>query len=187
MDESGMTNEFSICLMLDPNAKQTIEAIRQSLPAPPLRDDSPHITLLRTIKCPSRMSDKDLLRDMERLLELTKNLPLSATVHKTANLFSPLFGVSSTVQLHASPELKNYHKQVKKILMANNYSVGVFARLVFMPHISVRLGVPYTKQAKEVAEKSFPTGAKLTFTTWAIFRDIKRDGKYLVKEIVLGS
>jgi hypothetical protein len=186
MDQSGLTSEFSICLTLDNKTTQAVGAIRQTLPASPYRDDTPHLTLLRTIKTPSPMSDTDLLQDMERLLGLSKNLPLTATVHKPATRFSPLFRFSSLVLLHASPEMKSYRKAIAKILQANNYSIGVFERLAFLPHISIRLGVPYTKKAKAMTERSFSPETKLTFKSWIVLRDIKKDGKYLVKEIALG-
>jgi hypothetical protein len=183
MDQSGMTSEFSICLVLDPKATQAVEAIRQTLPVSPYRNDTPHLTLLRTIKAPSQVSDKDLLQYMEQLLEVSKNLPLTATVQKPANVFSPLFRTSSQIQLRASPEMKSYRKHIMRTLKANNYSVGLFEHLAFLPHISVRLGVPYTESARAMTEQNFCPETKLTFNNWIILRDIKKDGKYLVKEI----
>ncbi len=185
MDQSGLTSEFSICLLLDHKDTQAVDAIRQILPASPYRDDTPHVTLLRTIKTPTPMSDTDLLKDMDRLLKLSKNLPLTATVHKLANRFSPLFRTSSLVLLHASPKIKAYRKQVLKILKANNYSVGLFERLFFLPHISIRLGVPYSERAKAMTKQYFKPQTNLTFNKWVILRDIKKDGKYLVKQIQL--
>ncbi len=70
-----------------------------------------------------------------------------------------------------------------RILKANNYSVGVVEHLAFLPHISVRLGVPYTEEAKVMTERSFSPKSTLTFNKWIILRDIKKDGRYLVKEI----
>jgi len=129
------------------------------------------------------MSDHDLLQNMERLLELSENLPLTATTLKPVNQLSPLFRWSSSVvSLRPSPEMRTYRKNIIRTLRANNYSVS-FERLVFLPHISIRLGVPYTKDAKAMTERSFDPGAKLTFSKWIILRDIKKDGKYLVKEI----
>jgi hypothetical protein len=186
-ESSGLTSEFSICLTLDSKAEQTVDAIRQVLPTSPYRDDTPHITLLRTIKTPSPTSDTDLLRAMEQLLELSKNLPLTATVHKSANRFSPLFRVSSLVILRASPEMRSYRKNMLRTLRANNYSVGIVERLAFFPHISVRLGVPYSKQAKTMTDQSFVAESEITFSRWVLLRDIKKDGKYLVKEIALDS
>lgn len=182
-----MTSEFSICLLPDPQTAQTVEVIRETLPASPYRDDTPHVTLLRAIRTPSQMSDTDLLQDMERLLELSKSLPLTATVRKPANRFSPLFGVSSLVLLQASPATKSYRKNIARILKANNYSVGRLECLAFYPHVSIRLGVPYTKHAKAMTERSFSPGTKLAFNKWIILRDIKKDGKYLVKEIRTGA
>jgi hypothetical protein len=186
MDPSGATSEFAICFLLDRKSTQAVEAIRRTLPASPYRDDTPHVTLLRT-RSPALMSDSDLLRDMERLLELSGNLPLTAVVHKPANRFSPLFRVSSLVLLHASPQMRSYRKRVMRTLKANNYSIGWFERLLSLPHISIRLGVPYTKQAEAMTEHNFKPGAQLTFSTWVILRDIKKDGKYLVKEIAAGT
>lgn len=187
MHPSGLTRKFSICFTPDPRTTQAINTIRETLPTSPYRDDTPHVTLLRTIKCPSQMSDKDLLQDMERLLNLSKNLPLRATIRKPVNSFSPLFRISSLLQLRVSPEMKSYRKYVMKTLKANNYSIGLFEHLVFLPHISVRLGVPYTKQARIMAIQSFVSETELTFSKWIILRDIKRDGKYLVKEIAVDS
>jgi len=178
-----MTSEFSICLLLDAEATRAVEDICQTLPASPYRDDTPHITLLRAIKSPSIASDEALLQEMEKLLELSKNLPLSATVHKSANRFSPLFRWSSSlVLLHPSPEMRAYHKKIIGILQANNYPVSL-ERLLFLPHISIRLGIPYTERAKAMTEESFSAGSKLTFSTWIILRDIKKNGTYLVKEV----
>jgi 2'-5' RNA ligase len=179
-----MTSVFSICLLLDKKSTKAVNDIRQTLPASPYRDDTPHITLLRAIKSSSRMSATDLLRDMEKLLKLSKNLPLTATVHKSANSFSPLFKISSMVLLQASPAMKKYRKDIIKTLRANNYSVNL-ERIVFSPHISVRLGVPYTKQARVMTEQSFELGSELACDRWVILRDIKKDGKYLVKEIAM--
>lgn len=187
MDQSGLTSKFSICLTLDPETVQAVDAIRQALPASPYRDDTPHVTLLRTIKSPSQMSDTDLLQDMGRLLALSKGLPLTAAVHKPANRFSPLFRVSSLVLLHASPEMKSYRKNIIRILRANHYSMSLFERLIFLPHISIRLGVPYNDNARNITERSFRPETRLSFSKWAILRDIKRDGKYLVKEIRVNS
>jgi hypothetical protein len=78
--------------------------------------------------------------------------------------------------------MKAYRKNVIKILKANNYSVGL-ERLVFLLHISIRLGVPYTEHAKAMAKQHFSPETKLIFKRWVILRDIKKDGKYLVKEI----
>jgi len=184
MGQDGLTSEFSLCLTLDHKTTQAVDAIRQTLPASPYRDDTPHVTLLRTIKTPSPMSDTDLLTDMERLLGLSKNLPLTATIHKPANGLDPLFRwFSSRILLYVSPEMKSYRKHILRILRANNYSVGIVSRLTFFPHISVRLGVPYTEHAKTMAERIFSPETKLTFNEWIILRDIKKDGKYLVKEI----
>lgn len=186
MDSTGLTSQFSICLKLDDEAAQAVQAIRQLLPPSPYRDDTPHITLLRTIKTPRPMSDEDLLKDMERLLEPSKALPLTAAVRMPANSFDPLFRwFSSQLIVTASPEIKQYRKHILSTLQANNYSVGVVSCLTFFPHISVRLGVPYTPEAKAVAQQSFAPSTKLTFTTWTILRDIKKDGKYLVREVSL--
>ena len=182
MDQRGLTSEFSICLLPDLQTVQAVEAIRQTLPASPFRDDTPHISLLRRIKSPALMSDEELLQDMARLLDLSKGLPLIATVHKSINRYSPLFRVSSMVLLQASPEMKAYRKRMLTTLKASNYSVAL-ERLIFLPHISVRLGVPYTDKAKSMAEQGFHPGAKITFNKWIILRDIKKDGKYLVREI----
>ena len=184
MNQARLTSQFSICLTLDYTTMQTVNAVRQTLPTSPYRDDTPHVTLLRAIKPPSPMSDTALLRDMERLLGLSKGLPLTATVRKLANGFDPLFRwFSSRVLLHASPEIKTCRKHILRTLQANNYSVGIVSRLTFFPHISVRPGVPYTEKAKAMAERSFSPETTLSFNGWIILRDIKKDGNYLVKEI----
>ena len=186
IDETGLTSEFSICLTLGHEAAQAVETVRQTLPASPYRNDTPHLTLVRTIKTQTPMSDAELAQDMERLLGLSKELPLTVTVRKLANSFDPLFRwFSSQVLLRASPEIKSYRKRMLRTLQANNYSVGIVSRLTFFPHISVRLGVPYTGKAKAIAEQSFVPGTKLTFNGWIILRDIKKDGKYLVREVVM--
>ena len=186
MDQSGLTSKFSICLLLDRTSAQAVDTIRQTLPASPYRDDTPHVTLLRTIKTPSPMSDKDLLDDMERILGLSKRLPLTTTVRRPATSLDPVFRwFSSQVLLSVSPEIQSCRKHMLLTLRANNYSVGLVSRLTFFPHISVRLGVPYTEKARGIAAQSFSPGTNLTFSKWIILRDIKKDGKYLVKEIAL--
>jgi hypothetical protein len=187
MDQSGLTSGFSLCLTLDRTTTQAVEVIRETLPASPYRNDTPHVTLVRTIKSPSQTSDSDLLQDMERLLELSKNVPFTAAVHKPATRFSPLFRFSSLVLLQASPEMKAYRRNVMKILRANDYSIGLFERLVFFPHISIRLGVPYTQKAKVRADQTFDPETKIVCNKWIILRDIKKDGKYLVKEIAIDN
>jgi hypothetical protein len=81
------------------------------------------------------------------------------------------------------PEIKSYRKHILRTLQANNYSVGIVSRPAFFPHISVRLGVPYTKKAKIMAERSFGPETRLIFNEWIILRDIKKGGKYLVKKV----
>jgi hypothetical protein len=110
---------------------------------------------------------------------------MTATVHKILNRFSPLFRNTSLVTLRASDEMRIYRKHVMKTLKANGYSVGFVEHLAFMPHISVRLGIPYTKQAKLLTSQNFAADTELTFRKWIILRDIKKDGKYLVKQIAL--
>ena len=183
MHQDGLTSEFSICLTLGNKTTQDVDAIRHAMPASPYRDDTPHVTLLRTIKTSSPMSDAALLQDIERLLEISQNVSFTVTVHKPVNRFSPLFGVSSLVLLYASREMKSYRKNMIKILRAHNYSVGLVERLAFLPHISVRLGVPYTERTKAMAERSLSPRSNLTLSSWIVLRDIKKDGKYLVKEI----
>jgi hypothetical protein len=184
MNQSGLTSQFSICLKLDDEATQAVDAIRKALPPSPYRDDTPHLTLARTIKTPSILDDKELLDDMGRLLELSKDLPLTATVRKPANSLDPLFRwFSSQLIIDVSPEIESYRKHILRTLHVNNYSVGLVSRLTFLPHISVRLGVPYTAEARAIAERSFAPGAKLIFNKWIILRDIKQDGEYLVREV----
>lgn len=184
MDPSDLTSEFSICLKLDDEATKAVDIIRKTLPLSPYRDDTPHLTLVRTIRTPSPMSDRDLLEDVERLLELSKYLPLTATVRKSANSFDPLFRwFSSQLIIDTPPEIESYRKHVLRTLKASNYSFGLVPRLTFFPHISVRLGIPYTEEARAMAERSFAPGTKLTFNKWIILRDIKKNGKYLVHEV----
>lgn len=178
---------FSICLALDTKTTQTVQDIRQTMPASPYRDDTPHVTLLWPIKCPSHMSDKDLLRAMEQLLDLSKQLPLSAIVYRPANGLSLLFGFSSIVLLRASPEMKAYRRHIRKVLQANKYSIGLFGYLAYVPHISIRLGIPYTKHSKRLTKQSFTRRTELTFNKWIILRGARKDGKYLVREIVKDS
>jgi hypothetical protein len=183
-DQSGLTSEFSICLKPDDETTRAIETIRGSLPPSPYRDDTPHLTLARTIRTPLAMDDKDLLADMVRLLGLSKGLPLTATVSKPANSFDPLFKwFSSQLIINVSPGIESYRKHILQTLQANNYSIGFVSRLTFFPHISVRLGIPYTKQARAITEQSFAPGTQLTFDKWIILRDIRKDGKYLVREV----
>lgn len=145
------------------------------------------MTLLRTIRSPSRMSDSDLLQDIERLLDVSKSLPLTATIRKPANRFSPLFRSSSLVILGASPEMKAYRKNILRILTANGYSVGLLERLAFFPHITIRLGIPLTREARGMAGQRFKPGDMIRFNEWIILRDIRKDGKYLVREVSVHS
>ena len=133
------------------------------------------------------MGDMDMLQDMERLLKLSKNLPFTVVVHKPANKFTPLYRTSSLVLLQASPEMKLYRKNILRSLKINNYSVDLIERLAFYPHISIRFGVPYTESAKAMTEQSLVPETKLILNRWVILRDIKKDGKYLVKEIALDT
>lgn len=187
MDQSGLTSEFGICLLPDSKTKRAVDTIRQTLPASPYRDDTPHLTLLRTIKSPTQISDAELLQNMEELLELSRNLPLAAIVRKPVNGFSPLFGFSSVVLLRASPEMKSYRKNIVRILKANDYYSSRLESLLFFPHLSIRLGVSYTDKTKVMAAQSFETETKITFSKWVIFRDIKQDGKRLIKQISLSD
>lgn len=167
-------------------ATRAIEEVRGVLPDSPYRDDTPHLTIMRTIETPTPMSDAELSQDMERLLHASEALPLTATVNKPASSIDPLFRwFSSQLLLRASPEIRLHRERMLRTLRANNYAVGIVSRLTFFPHISVRLGVPYNEQARAMAERSFSPGTELTFNRWIILRDIKKDGNYLVREVTI--
>jgi hypothetical protein len=122
---------------------------------------------------------------MDDLLKLSKSLPFTVKVRKPANRSNSLYRPSSLLLLHASPEMKAYRKNIMKILKENGYSISFLETKLFMPHITVRLGVPYSKSTKTMIQQSFEVGKDISLSKWVIFRIIKKDGKRLVKEISL--
>ena len=180
-----MTNEFSLCLIPDTVTTESILAARKELPPSPYRDDVPHITLLKMIKTATPLSDDELLRAMDTLLELSKNMPLHASVYKPANRSNMLYSLSSLLLLQASPAMKAYRKNIIKILRRNGYTVGFAETRLFMPHITVRLGVPYSRPVKALIKQRFAQETTIRFNRWVIFRIVYKDGKRLVKELSL--
>jgi 2'-5' RNA ligase len=185
MNKNGLTSEFGICLVPDASTVESIYDIRLLLPSSPYRDDPPHLTLLRAINCPREMSDSDLLQDVESRLNLTDALPLQATITKIGNGFSPLHKNISALFFQASPAMSSYRKQAIKSLKAGGYKLGILGSKLFIPHISVRLGVPFTQQARVAAEQHFKKGDVTNFSKWVLFRILYDNNSRLIREITL--
>jgi hypothetical protein len=181
------TTEFSICLIPDIKTTQSIINIRQSLPSSPFRDDTPHMTLLRLIRSKLPMSDNELLKDIDKLLSLSKNLPLTATARRPANGFSPLYKLSSGFLIRVSPEMKAFRKRAIRVLKQNGYSIGFIGKELFLPHITVRLGIPFTKSTKVMIKHRFEVEENITFSKWSVLKVINKDNNRLMKELSLAD
>ncbi|HEX8226300.1 MAG TPA: 2'-5' RNA ligase family protein [Candidatus Saccharimonadales bacterium] len=183
MSKHGMTNEFGLCLLPDESIVEAVNSIRQLLPASPYRDDPPHVTLLRAITTLHDMDDDTLLQRVDELLHLTATLPLEATVRKPSNAFSPIYRLSSTILFRPSSDMKTCRKSVIDTLRNDGYTLGRSATAAFIPHFSVRLGVPYDDTARAMAEQLFTKDSVVTLSRWVIYRVFYEDGNRLVKEI----
>jgi 2'-5' RNA ligase len=183
MTRHGLTPEFSICLLPDQATQDDVEAIRQTLPPSPYRDDTPHLTLLRTIKCPSLVEDDALLQQVDSLLELSNSLPLEATTVGALNAFSPIYKMSSGILLETSDKMTAYRASCIARFKANGFTLSPTQSLQFRPHITIRLGAPMPQQVQTRASESFPVGRTIAFGAWVVFRVVYQDGKRMMKEL----
>lgn len=166
-------NEFSICLALDATTEDKVLAIREKLPASPFRDDPPHLTLLRGLTSPTSMSDEELMRDLERLLHLEQHLPLNVKANRIMNARSPKYPPTSFVSVSIPPELAKLRKYIISTLDKAGYAVEKKERLIYIPHITLRLAVKANGAIKERAETAFQKDSDISLPNWFALRHVK--------------
>ncbi len=179
MSNALTTAEFGICLQPNLEIVQAVETLRRDMPASPHRDDTPHLTLQRTIRSPEMVDDDTLCRQVETALDPLRTLPVTATAGKVTTRFSPLYGPSSVLLVRPSPELRDLRSDVTRRLRAAGYTVGLLERLISMPHISVRLGVP----SSCIDRPPHLCGQPIAFDNWAVFRVLSQGKRRSVREL----
>jgi len=182
MIERILTCEFSICLLPNEEITSDVNSLREELPKSPYRDDIPHITLLRGITANDDLSDDALVQKIDSTLAISNKLPLDGSVHTIANASNQFYSSSSGIILRASPELLEFRKQAAAQLEMRGFSVEAQELAFFVPHITIRLGVPLTGDSLSKAEALF-SGRKVTFSHWLLFRLVKQNDNRIMHEV----
>ena len=177
-----LTREFSICLLPADDVANDIQALRQDLPASPYRDDIPHITLLRGITSNADMSDEELAQDVESVLSISERLPLGATVQSIANKSNQFYTDTGVVLMKALPELLAFRQKVADLLAQHGYSIESQELHTYIPHITIRLGVPLEGAMLQQAEALF-SGRAIAFSHWVLFRLVMEDGERMMRQV----
>jgi hypothetical protein len=185
MAEQILTNEFSICLLPDMTTTTNIQALRAALPASPYRDDIPHITLLRGITAPAEsLSNESLVKSVDDVLAISDRLPLTVRVQKVTNASNHLYSLSGGLILQATSELLDLRAAVSNTLLHHGFSIEQEELGPYLPHVTVRLGVPLEGETLEQATRLFPQHSEITFGTWLLLRLVKQDNKRLLQQII---
>jgi 2'-5' RNA ligase len=178
MAEQELTNEFSICLFADKDMTGRINSLRSRLPESPYRDDPPHITLLRGIQTRDHVEDEVLVSDLERILQISKKLPFDAVVSDVVDMDRPnqLYTATSMFMLRPSKELADFRVNIVGALTQSGFTIEQQEMDNYIPHLTIRLGVPLESQMLSWVKKDF-IGNKVEFLSWVIFRLYMKDGK----------
>lgn len=182
MTKRVLTREFSICLLPTDDVIRDVQTLRQDLPASPYRDDIPHATLLRGITSNSDMSDEALAHDIDSILSITDSLPLAVEAESVANGGNQFYSLSGGILLRTSPELLAFRQAAAHKLEQHGYTVETQELNSFIPHITIRLGVPLEGDMLQRAQELF-NGRAITFSQWLLFRLVKENGKRIMHEV----
>ena len=167
------TDEFSICLVVDETAAEKVLALRQLLPTSVFRDDPPHVTLISNITAPTSLSDEQLIHEVTRIVEPMRYLPLKLRTKRVKNLPSHKYTPTSLVTLAASPSLLALRKDTIDRLQTAGYSVDTLQKLVYVPHMTLRLATKIQGETLQKANELFPQGSTITMGDWFVLRLIK--------------
>lgn len=176
-----MGTEFSVILLADDNTARLVEQLRQMLPASPLRNDKPHITLQNRIMHSAVLSDNELIRDVSDALPKIK-FPLKVAYSSANDHFSEKYGDSSVIRVSVGRDILKLKSQLVKYLTSSDYELNQEFSTVYEPHITVGLGVPFTKTMREKTDEVLGKEA-ITLNHLAIHRFYDEDGKRLVKTL----
>ncbi len=170
----SQTQEFSICLLLDEPATRQIEDIRAKLPSSSYRDDPPHLTLLRGITSKEIVSAEELSQNLQKILTI-KPGTLHVRITGLQDVSNQFYTKTTVLQIAAFDELTRYREKITDQLRLNRFQVEQKEVEHYTPHITVRLGVTINDSLRTSTEKLF-VDHDLTFTSYALFRLVLRDG-----------
>jgi len=177
------TQEFSICLTPDPHTIQAIEAIRARLPASPYRDDVPHITLLRGITAPKMWDDAGLIAAVNRLFALDHDLPVAAHVRAIENKSNQFYSASGILLLAPDKHLLTLRKTVVQTLVRHQFTVEPGELEEYLPHVTIRLGIPLDTATIESLQHDFPATQPISFNSWFLLRLVLDDDSRQMRAI----
>jgi 2'-5' RNA ligase len=182
MAEPILTRELSICLIPNKEIINDVSILRKELDASPYRDDIPHITLLRGITANDDLSDEALVHMIDRTTGIKSKLPLIVNVRAIANASNRFYSLSSGMVLDAPHELLDLRKQIALQLETHGFSVEPQELTNYVPHITIRLGVPLEDERLSKAEALF-IGRTVIFSQWLLFRVVKQNDKRFMHEV----
>ena len=122
------------------------------------------------------MSDEELMHDLDRLLHLQQHLPLKVTAKRILNAPSPKYPPTSFVSVSTPPELVKLRKHIIATLEKAGYVVEKKEKLLYIPHVTLRLAVKVNGDAKHQAELAFTKNSDIGLPGWFVLR-LEKDSK----------
>ncbi len=170
------TDEFSIILIADKISSDDIATVRDRLPPSPYRDDPPHLTLAYGVRGPKNLSDHDLWWKLQPWLDEMLKAGAHARVAKISNRRGSLYGNTSLIELRLTKRFKKHRHNLLAAMRRHDFRVSRLLNVFYLPHISIRLGVPLTGAVKQDAGRLFPAGRPISFDGYEIYRLISDEG-----------
>jgi hypothetical protein len=169
------TDEFSIIAPLYQQPSDEVEKLRQKLPKSQYPEERPHITLLESVHTPRRVSDKQIYMSLKPALDLI--------LDRETNADTDNYGKSSLIDLMSSKELDNIRGCLMAAVEKEDFIINKTGLSAFHPHVTVRLGVPFTEEVAGEAKQLFPPGKKILFSGWILNRLVINKGRRLFYEV----
>jgi 2'-5' RNA ligase len=181
-----MATEFTICLVCDEKSAAVINELRSKLAPSPYRDDAPHVTLLR-VSSSSSMTDDRLASNLKKVLVLAPEISATARLKTVINVPGRRYGTSSVALISLDAETKAWRKSLIARLKEAGYHISPHQNIVYVPHVTVRLGVPIRGEALRATKKRLKAEQILTFDRLMLLRIEKRDRARRVREVRLDA
>ena len=119
---------------------------------------------------------------VEATLSIAEHLPLEATVREVANKSNQFYSSSGVMILDASDKLQAFRQEVVRKLSEAGYAVEDQELRAFVPHVTVRLGVPLEGEQFARAQEKFE-GRTIAFNQWVLFRLVKAGDSRTMREV----
>jgi 2'-5' RNA ligase len=185
MSELIETNEFAVVLVCDSATRDVIAAIRRDLPVSPYYESIPHITLLRGIRSATHISDEQLVNGVRELLDVNQLRQVRFAPKKVVNRFNHIYKTTAAIGVQVPRKLRLLRNQFMRALRDNGFRVEPIEKLVYVPHLTIRLGVTLRGPAKAQAEGRLRQIGTIGCGAIAILRICRQDGERAVRMVMV--